>query len=335
LSVLDLPASRAATAKDYLMLMKPRVMSLVIFTAMVGWLVAPGASDPVLAFASLLAIAAAAGAAGALNMWYDADIDAKMRRTRARPVPAGRVPGEEALGLGIAISILATLLLALAAGWFAAALLAFSIWFYAVVYTMWLKRSTPQNIVIGGLAGALPPAIAWAAKTGGLAIDPILLVALIFVWTPPHFWALALYQRGDYAAAGVPILPVTHGAKATRAQILLYSLLLAPLGVAPVITGLGGGLYALISVLGGAIFLLLAVRIARSRAGERTDELGSPDLYAVKRGDKAARDLFAFSILYLFVLFGALFVERVFGLYQRVDVASAVTHLARQIGAAT
>ncbi|MBU6373630.1 MAG: heme o synthase [Alphaproteobacteria bacterium] len=300
------------------MLMKPRVMSLVIFTALVGWLVAPGDVNPVLGFAAVLAIAAAAGAAGALNMWYDADIDARMRRTRARPVPAGRIRGEEALGLGVVMSVLSVLVMALAAGWFAAALLAFSIWFYAVVYTMWLKRRTPQNIVIGGLAGALPPAVAWAAKTGGLTIDPILLVAIIFMWTPPHFWALALYQRGDYAAAGVPMLPVSHGAKHTRGQILLYSLLLAPLGVAPVLTGLGGVVYAVVSILGGALFLLLAVRIARSQAGERTDEPGSPDLYAVKRGDKAARDLFAFSILYLFLVFAALFAERAFGLYAPV-----------------
>ena len=302
------------------MLMKPRVMSLVIFTALVGWVAAPGDRDPVLGFAAIFAIAAAAGAAGALNMWYDADIDAKMRRTRARPVPAGRIPAEEALTLGLAVSAMAVVIMALSAGWFAAGLLAFSIWFYAVVYTMWLKRATPQNIVIGGLAGALPPAIAWAAKTGGLALDPLILVAIIFMWTPPHFWALALYQRGDYAAAGVPMLPVSHGAKTTRQQILLYSLALAPLGLAPACTGLGGWLYAAVAGLGGALFVLLAVRIARSPAGERTDEPGSPDLYAVKRGDKAARDLFAFSILYLFLMFAALFAEHAFGLLRPIGL---------------
>jgi protoheme IX farnesyltransferase len=322
LSLIAAPVARAPSAMDYLMLMKPRVMSLVIFTALVGWLVAPGVNDPILGFASILAIAAAAGAAGALNMWYDADIDAKMRRTRARPVPAGRIAGDEALALGLVVSILSVLVMALAAGWFPAALLAFSIWFYAVVYTMWLKRRTPQNIVIGGLAGALPPAIAWAAKTGGLALDPIILVAIIFMWTPPHFWALALYQRGDYAAAGVPMLPVSHGAKATRAQILIYSLALAPLGLAPVATGLGGLIYAIVAPAGGALFALLAVRVARSQAGEQLDAPGGPDLYAVKRGDKAARDLFAFSILYLFLLFAALFAERAFGLFMPIAAPS-------------
>jgi protoheme IX farnesyltransferase len=316
LAVEPLPA-KPATAGDYLALMKPRVMSLVVFTGLVGWVAAPGQGNWILAAASILAIAAAAGAAGSLNMWFDADIDAQMKRTRARPVPAGKVNKEEALSLGLVISALSVLVMALAANFFAAALLAFTIWFYAVVYTMWLKRSTPQNIVIGGLAGALPPAVAWAAKTGGLSLDPLLLVAIIFMWTPPHFWALCLYQRGDYAKAGVPMLPVTHGPKATRLQILLYSLALVPLAFAPVLTGLGGWLYAGVSAFGGALFLILAIRVAGSRAGE-TAEAGSPDLYAVKQGDLAARNLFAFSILYLFLLFAALLAEHGFGAYAPV-----------------
>jgi heme o synthase len=192
-----------------------------------------------------------------LNMWYDADIDARMKRTRARPVPAGKVPASEALTFGLVISALSVVIMALAAGPLAAGLLAFSIWFYAVVYTMWLKRATPQNIVIGGLAGALPPAIAWAAKTGGLSLDPLILVAIIFMWTPPHFWALCLYQRGDYANVGVPMLPVTHGAKHTRLNILLYSLALAPLTLAPVATGLGGWIYAAVAGFGSLIFLIV------------------------------------------------------------------------------
>jgi len=312
----DLTAAtlKPATAGDYLQLMKPRVMSLVIFTAVVGWLAAPGDVSPVLAFASILAIAAAAGAAGSLNMWYDADIDARMKRTRARPVPAGKVPASEALSFGLVISALSVVIMALAAGPLAAGLLAFSIWFYAVVYTMWLKRATPQNIVIGGLAGALPPAIAWAAKTGGLSLDPLILVAIIFMWTPPHFWALALYQRGDYANVGVPMLPVTHGAKHTRLNILVYSLALAPLTLAPVVTGLGGWIYAAVAGFGSLIFLVLAVKIFTSRAGETADA-GSADLYAVKRGDLAARNLFAFSILFLFLVFAALLVEHGFGLH--------------------
>jgi heme o synthase len=278
-------------------------MSLVVFTALVGYVCAPGAGDLTLGFAVILAIAIAAGASGALNMWFDSDIDAVMTRTRTRPIPSGRVAREEALGLGIALSTLSVLTMLLAAGLLAAGLLAFTIFFYAVIYTMWLKRWTPQNIVIGGLAGALPPAIAWAAKTGALALDPLILVAIIFAWTPPHFWALSLLQHRDYAAAGVPMLPVTHGPKVTRAHILAYALLLAPLGLAPVLTGLGGVIYAAIASLGGAFFVFLAVRVVRSRAGE--EEFATDD--------KKARDLFGFSILYLFALFAALLVEHGFG----------------------
>jgi protoheme IX farnesyltransferase len=253
-------------------------------------------------------------------MWYDADIDARMTRTRARPVPSGRVPAEEAKMLGLVISALSVALMALAGGALAAGLLAFTILFYAVIYTMWLKRRTPQNIVIGGLAGALPPAVAWAAQAGRLTLDPWLLVAIIFVWTPPHFWALCLYMRGDYAAAGVPMLPITHGAKATRGQILAYALLLAPLGWAPVLTGLGGWIYAVVSGLGGAVFVLLALRVFSSRAGEG-EAGGEGDLYAVKAGDRAARNLFAFSILYLALVFAALIAEHGLGAYRATGLA--------------
>ncbi len=234
-------------------------------------------------------------------MWYDSDIDAVMSRTRTRPIPAGRVPREEALMLGLTLSVLSVVTMQLAAGELAAGLLAFTIFFYAVVYTMWLKRSTPHNIVIGGLAGALPPAIAWAAKAGSLSLDPLLLVAIIFFWTPPHFWALSLLQKDDYAAAKVPMLPVTHGAKTTRIQIFAYSLLLAPLAVTPVLTGLGGMIYGSIAVVGGAFFVFLAGRVLASRAGE-----------GVPAEDKRARDLFGFSILYLFALFAAILAERGF-----------------------
>ncbi len=309
------PHLSAATPGDYLALMKPRVMSLVVFTALAGYVAAPGPGDLVLGFASILALACGAGAAGALNMWFDADIDGKMRRTKARPIPSGRVPREEALMLGLVISGLSVLVMALAGGWLAAGLLAFTIAFYALVYTMWLKRRTPQNIVIGGLAGALPPAVAWAANTGSLTLDPILLVAIIFVWTPPHFWALCLYQKGDYAAAGVPMLPVTHGPKAARLQILGYAIALVPLAFAPALTGLGGWLYAGVAGSGGALFLLLSARVAGSKAGEQ-GAVGDADLYLVQRGDKAARDLFAFSIAYLFMLFAALLVEHGAGLYR-------------------
>ena len=292
---------RTAGAGDYLALLRPRVMSLFVFTGVVGYIAAPGQGDFVLGFAAILSIAVAAGASGALNMWFDSDIDAVMSRTRMRPIPAGRVPREEALMLGLTLSVLSVVTMQLAANTLAAALLAFTIFFYAVVYTMWLKRSTPQNIVIGGLAGALPPAIAWAAKAGSLSIDPLLMVAIIFFWTPPHFWALSLLQKDDYAAARVPMLPVTHGAKATRIQIFAYALLLAPLAVTPVVTGLGGMIYGAIAVLGGAFFVFLAGRVLMSRAGE-----------GVPAEDKRARDLFGFSILCLFALFAAILAERGF-----------------------
>jgi protoheme IX farnesyltransferase len=292
-------AARPASASDYIALLKPRVMSLVVFTALVGYLAAPGENDLVLGFATILAIAGAAGASGALNMWFDSDIDAIMSRTRSRPIPAGRVPREEALVLGLMLSALSIVTMQLAAGLLAAGLLAFTIFFYAVVYTMWLKRSTPQNIVIGGLAGALPPAIAWAAKADALSLDPLLLAAIIFFWTPPHFWALSLLQKDDYAAARVPMLPVASGAKTTRAHIFVYVLLLAPLALTPVMTGLGGLAYGAIAGFGGVFFIALAGRVLMSRAGE-----------GVVSEDKRARDLFGFSILYLFALFAALLAEQ-------------------------
>ena len=228
-------------------------------------------------------------------MWYDADIDALMRRTRSRPVPAGRVQRADALAIGLTLSLFSVGLMGLAANWLAAGLLAFTIFFYAVVYTMWLKRSTPQNIVIGGLAGALPPAVGWAAASGTAPLNAWLLVAIIFFWTPPHFWALALNTRDDYERAGVPMLPVAKGEAATRAQILIYTLILAPLGLAPAFTGLGGPVYLAVSCFGGAAFVVLAARLAISK--DRAD----------------ARRLFAFSILYLFLLFAALLGERLSG----------------------
>lgn len=294
---------------DYLLLLKPRVMSLVVFTGAAGLMAAPGQMHPLLAFALLLAIAGGAGGAGALNMWFDADIDAIMTRTRGRPIPAGLIAREEALMMGLTVSAVSVILAILAGGVIAGLLLAFSILFYSVVYTQWLKRRTAQNIVIGGLAGALPPAIGWAGAAGGnLPLDAWLLVALIGFWTPPHFWALALYQRGDYAAAGLPMMPVTAGPKATRRLILAYSLLVAPLGLAPVATGLGGWIYLSIALLGGIGFLVLAVRVAVSKAGDG----GQDGEGAI---DRPAREMFAFSILYLFLVFAALLIEQGFGLF--------------------
>jgi protoheme IX farnesyltransferase len=304
-----------ASARDYLSLLKPRVMSLVVFTALTGLVCAERPMNPLLAAIAILCIAVGAGASGALNMAWDSDIDAKMRRTRARPVPAGRISRGDAAFYGGALSLFSVMLMGLGVNWFAAGLLAFTILFYAVVYTMWLKRSTPQNIVIGGLAGALPPVVGWAAATGDAPLNAWLLCAIIFMWTPPHFWALSLYTSGDYAKAGVPMMPVARGAKSTRLQILVYSLMLAPLGVAPVLTGLGGRLYAAVSIGGGLLFLLLAFRLFRSRAGEN-DQAGPDALYGPKADARPARDLFAVSILYLFALFAALLVEHGLGVGQ-------------------
>ena len=303
---------RAATPgrwQDYVQLLKPRVMSLVVFTAITGLVCAPTSIHPVLAGVAVLCIAVGAGASAAFNMWYDADIDAQMRRTRARPVPAGKVQGADALAMGVVLSLFSVMVLGMATNWLAAALLAFTIFFYAVVYTMWLKRSTPQNIVIGGLAGALPPVIGWAAATGDAPLNAWLLCAIIFMWTPPHFWALSLYTSEDYAKAGVPMMPVTAGAASTRKQILIYSLLFVPLCIVPAFTGLGGAAYLSVAGLGGLVFLLLAWRIFRSRAGDAADPRNTDGLYDVKAGSKDARNLFAFSILYLTLLFATLLAE--------------------------
>jgi protoheme IX farnesyltransferase len=286
-----------ATVGDYIALMKPRVMSLVVFTALVGLAVAPGSLHPVAAFTALLCIAVGAGAAGALNMWYDADVDALMTRTARRPVPMGRVRPGEALAFGLTLGSFAVVTLGLLVSWVASALLAFTIFFYVVIYTIWLKRSTPQNIVIGGAAGAFPPMIGWASVTGSLSFEPVLLFLIIFFWTPPHFWALALYRTEDYARARIPMLPVVSGDASTRRQIMFYTLILVPLGVAPWALGYTGALYGVTAIVTGAIMVVLGWQVFReSRPAER-----------------ASRNLFAFSILYLFLLFAVLLVERGWG----------------------
>jgi protoheme IX farnesyltransferase len=304
------PAQAAAPARwgDYVQLLKPRVMSLVVFTALTGLVCAGKPMNPLMAAIAVLCIAVGAGASGALNMAYDSDIDAKMRRTRSRPTAAGRISRSDAAMFGGALGLFSVMLMDLGVNHLAAGLLLFTILFYAVVYTRWLKRSTPQNIVIGGAAGALPPVIGWAAATGTAPANAWLLFAIIFMWTPPHFWALSLYTSEDYAKAGVPMMPVVKGPKRTRLEILIYSLVLVPLAVAPVFTGLGGPIYAAVSVAGGAMFLLLALRLFRSKAGD-APALGPDGIYSVKAGARQARDLFAFSILYLFGLFAALLVE--------------------------
>jgi protoheme IX farnesyltransferase len=281
---------------DYFALLKPRVMSLVVFTALVGMVVAPVSIHPVLGFFALLCIAIGAGAAGALNMWYDAGIDALMKRTASRPIPSGNVKPGEALAFGITLAGFSVVFLGLMINWLAAALLAFTIFFYAVIYTMWLKPSTPQNIVIGGAAGAFPPMIGWAAATGGVGLEAFLLFLIIFVWTPPHFWALSLYSVDEYAKAGVPMMPVVAGAAETRRQILLYSILLAPVGMLPWFLGYTGLLYGLTAFAGGALMIAFAWRLYRSPS------------------EQVARHLFAFSILYLFVLFAVLLVEQGMGI---------------------
>jgi protoheme IX farnesyltransferase len=298
-------APASASAMDYVRLMKPRVMSLVVFTALAGLVAAPVDMNPVTAATSILAVAVGAGAAGALNMWYDADIDAMMARTISRPVPAGLIRPDEARSFGLIMSALSVTLMALAATPLAALLLAFSIFFYAVVYTMWLKRSTAQNIVIGGAAGAFPPVIGWAAATGSAPLDAWLLFGLIFLWTPPHFWALSLWTSKEYARAGVPMLPVTKGAAETRRQILVYTLIFVPFALAPVATGLGGAIYLAVAAVGGAAFLWSAIRVFLSKAG---DADGKADL-------RHAKSLFGISILYLFALFAALLVERALPLF--------------------
>jgi protoheme IX farnesyltransferase len=300
--------------QDFLQLLKPRVMSLVVFTALTGLVCAPGTIHPVLGAVAVLCIAVGAGASGALNMWWDADIDAKMRRTRGRPVPAGKVQGADALTLGVVLSLLSVMFMGMALNWLAAGLLAFTILFYAVVYTMWLKRWTAQNIVIGGLAGALPPVIGWAAAAGAAPLNAWLLCLIIFMWTPPHFWALSLYTSEDYAKAGVPMMPVVRGAASTRRQIWIYSLLLIPVCLAPAFTGLGGLAYLAVAGFGGLVFLLLAWRLFRSKAGDAADPRNDDGLYDVRAGARDARNLFAFSILYLALLFATLLAEHLAGL---------------------
>ena len=280
---------------DYIALMKPRVMLLVVFTALVGMALAPIQLHPALAVIALICIAVGAGASGALNMWYDADIDACMQRTAGRPIPRGYVAPEEALTFGTILALGSVATLGLVINWVAASLLAFTIGFYVLVYTMWLKRRTPQNIVIGGAAGAFPPMIGWAAATGSVSLDSVTLFLIIFLWTPPHFWALALYRTRDYARAGVPMLPVVAGQDETRKQIVIYAALLLPVGLAPTVVGLAGGLYAVVAMGLGGIFLALALALYRTREG--------------RAADHAARRLFAFSILYLFALFATLLVE--------------------------
>ena len=283
--------------RDFLALTKPRVMTLVVFTGLCGLLAAPVHIHPILAFTAILCIAVGAGASGALNMWYEADLDARMKRTRGRPLPAGRMDRQSALHFGVALGVGSVVLMGLAINLLAAVILAVSILFYVLVYTVWLKRRTPQNIVIGGAAGAFPPLIGWAAATGRIELLPLLLFLLIFLWTPPHFWALSLFVRTDYAAAGVPMLPVVAGIQTTRRQVLIYTLPMAAAAVAPWPLGLTGAIYGVTASLLTAWFAILAVRVAVSR--ETDQALMKPE-----------RALFKFSILYLFVLFGALVIDR-------------------------
>ena len=284
-----------ASVGDYLALMKPRVMSLVVFTALVGLMIAPAHVHPVIGFTALLCIAIGAGAAGALNMWYDADIDAVMSRTADRPIPRGRIAPGEAAGFGMTLAGFSIAIMALLVSWLAAALLAFTIFFYVVVYTLWLKRRTPQNNVIGGAAGAFPPMIGWAAATGGITLEPCLLFLIIFFWTPPHFWALSLLRVDDYARARVPMLPVVAGLKETRRQILLYSAVLVPVGVAPWLLGYAGAVYGATALVAGLAMVAFAWRVRVAQSGARAE--------------RAAKRLFAFSILYLFILFAVLLID--------------------------
>ncbi|BDV33273.1 heme o synthase [Methylocystis iwaonis] len=292
----SVPQLPVAAPSDYFQLLKPRVMSLVVLTALAGILIAPVPPHPLVAFAALLSIAVGAGASGALNMWYDADIDAVMTRTARRPIPAGRMEPESALAFGLVLSMLSVFTLGFATNWLAASLLAFTIFFYVVIYTMWLKRSTPQNIVIGGAAGALPPIVGYAAATGDISLASIVLFAVIFVWTPPHFWALALVKHDDYSRAGVPMMPNALGADRTRLEILVYSLVLAPLGAVPWALGFAGAVYGAVAIAAGLYLAWLAVQVYRRREGD------------IAR--RAAMKLFFFSISYLFLLFLIIVGER-------------------------
>ncbi len=298
----DLALSQSTTQEgarvsDFLQLLKPRVMSLVVFSGFAGMMVAPGHLHPLLAAVAVLCIAVGAGASGAINMWYDRDIDAVMSRTRHRPIPAGRVEPSEAAGFGVVLAIVSVGMMGLAVNWLASGLLAGAILFYVLVYTMWLKRRTPQNIVIGGAAGAFPPMIGWAAENGHLSLAPIVLFLLIFMWTPPHFWALALFRSADYAKAGVPMLPVVAGPRATKRQMLIYTVLLFPLALAPWMLGIAGPIYGVSAALLGALFILAAVGVWFDST------------------DRSAKRMFGFSILYLFLLFALLIVDRAPGLF--------------------
>jgi protoheme IX farnesyltransferase len=287
-----------ASFGDYFALLKPRVMSLVVFTAMVGLLAAPGGVHPFIAFCAILFIAIGGGASGALNMWYDADIDQVMSRTKKRPIPSGKVTPDEAFAIGITLSVMSVVMLGLATNWFAAGLLAFTIFFYVVIYTMWLKRWTPQNIVIGGAAGAFPPMVGWAAVTGDVSVESVLMFTLIFMWTPPHFWALCLFMKSDYKDAGVPMLHVTHGRAVTRNHILAYTLILAVIAVGMAFTSIGGWIYLTVALVLNALFVAGAISIWR-----RSDAQCEADNH------KREKSFFALSLLYLFLHFGAILAE--------------------------
>jgi protoheme IX farnesyltransferase len=298
ISRLQIPSwsGLAARVPDFIALMKPRVMVLAVFTAAVGMFIAPGDPDPLLGAIAIIGIATGAGAAGVLNMWYDADVDAVMTRTARRPIPDGKVSRAEALGFGLVLACSAVAVLALALNVAAAALLGFAIFFYIAVYTIWLKRRTPQNIVIGGAAGALPPVIGWAAATGAIGLEPLILFLIIFLWTPPHFWALAITRTDDYARAGVPMLPVVGGSATTAWHILAYSVLLLPMSVLPCVLGFAGAIYGATAVVSGTVFIALVARLSGSRGADR----------------RAAHRLFVFSISYLFLLFAALLADHEF-----------------------
>ncbi len=289
---------------DWIALLKPRVMTLVVFTGLIGLLIAPGHLNPVLGFTAVLCIAVGAGACGAINMWYDRDIDAVMRRTRNRPIPAGRLPADAALAFGVVLAVASVMVMFLATNWVAATVLALSIGFYVFVYTVWLKRRTPQNIVIGGAAGAFPPLVGWAAVTGSIQLVPLLLFAIVFVWTPPHFWSLALFSNSDYERAGVPMLPVVAGAAATRRQILAYTVLLVGLSVSPWAIGFAGPVYGVAALALGGGFLASAWRVFRDQQDAKGVSLTR---------DGPAKAAFKYSIVYLFVLFGVLAVDRLIG----------------------
>lgn len=297
MTIASTTSHNLASAQDLFALTKPRVMSLVIFTAICGLLAAPGFIHPVIGFTAILAISLGAGASAALNQWYEYDIDAVMKRTANRPLPAGRMDRETALHFGIGLSVFSVLLMGVAVNWLGAAILAFSIFFYAVVYTIWLKRSTPQNIVIGGAAGAFPPIIGWAAVTGDITVMPLLLFAIIFFWTPPHFWALALFVNSDYSKAGIPMMPVVAGRQSTRRQIAGYSLILAVCAIAPFALGMTGAVYGVTAILLSIAFTFFSFRVGLSKTEDPS-------------AMKAEKHLFSFSILYLFALFGALVADR-------------------------